>query len=72
MTVVLGCDSVLAFEGEVLGKPLDAAEAIARWQRMRGRWSVHTRHCLLFQEPTPERTSLSLTCVTTCVQFATI
>jgi septum formation protein len=45
---VLGCDSVLAFEGEVLGKPADNAEATARWQRMRGRHGVlHTGHCLV-------------------------
>ena len=47
VTAVLGCDSVLAFDGEVFGKPADAAEAITRWQRMRGRWGeLHTGHCL--------------------------
>lgn len=45
--VVVGCDSVLAFEGEVLGKPGDAATATARWRRMRGRSGVlHTGHCV--------------------------
>ena len=34
--LVLGCDSVLELYGELDGKPLDAAEATARWQRMRG------------------------------------
>ena len=48
ITAVLGCDSVLAFEGEVFGKPLNAAEAIARCQRMAGGWGeLHTGHCLL-------------------------
>ncbi len=43
--VVLGCDSVLAFEGEIFGKPADAAEATQRWMRMRGRSGVlHTGH----------------------------
>lgn len=42
ITAVLGCDSVLAFEGEVFGKPIDAAEAIARWQRMAGGWGSCT------------------------------
>jgi septum formation protein len=43
--LVLGCDSVLAFDGEVLGKPADAAEATKRWQAMRGRSGVlHTGH----------------------------
>jgi septum formation protein len=45
--LILGCDSVLAFEGEVLGKPLDADEAVDRWQRMRGKSGVlHTGHHL--------------------------
>ena len=45
--LVLGCDSVLAFDGEVLGKPADAEEAIKRWQAMRGRSGVlHTGHHL--------------------------
>jgi septum formation protein len=45
---LLGCDSVLAFDGEILGKPVDAAVAVRRWQRMRGRSGVlHTGHCLL-------------------------
>ena len=45
--VVLGCDSVLELDGEVHGKPADAAEADARWRRMRGRSGVlHTGHAL--------------------------
>ncbi|WP_117671137.1 nucleoside triphosphate pyrophosphatase [Micromonospora sp. MW-13] len=47
-TLVLGCDSVLAFDGEILGKPADAADAVGRWERMRGRSGVlHTGHCLV-------------------------
>ena len=50
--LVLGCDSVLAFDGgegvEVLGKPADAADATARWKAMRGRSGVlHTGHWLI-------------------------
>jgi septum formation protein len=46
--LVIGCDSVLEFEGEVLGKPVDAAEATERWQRMRGSSGVlHTGHCVI-------------------------
>ncbi|MEJ3742051.1 nucleoside triphosphate pyrophosphatase [Actinomycetes bacterium KLBMP 9797] len=46
--LVLGCDSVLAFQGEVLGKPADADEATKRWLRMRGNHGVlHTGHCLI-------------------------
>ena len=45
--LVLGCDSVLDLDGEALGKPGDADEAVRRWQRMRGRSGVlHTGHCL--------------------------
>jgi septum formation protein len=45
---VLGCDSVLALDGDILGKPDDAADAVRRWGRMRGRSGVlHTGHCLL-------------------------
>src|SRR5207302_1690464 len=46
--LVLGCDSVLEFDGAVLGKPADAAEATRRWYGMRGRRGVlHTGHCLI-------------------------
>lgn len=46
--LVLGCDSVLGFDGRVLGKPDSAAEATARWQAMRGKSGVlHTGHCLI-------------------------
>ncbi|HWJ11143.1 MAG TPA: Maf family protein [Nocardioides sp.] len=45
--LVLGCDSVLELDGEALGKPADADEAVRRWQAMRGRSGVlHTGHCL--------------------------
>src|SRR2546429_1408382 len=46
--VVIGCDSVLAFGGEVLGKPADADEARGRWPAMPGNAGVlHTGHCLI-------------------------
>lgn len=45
---VLGCDSVLEFDGEVRGKPANAEEAIRRWKQMRGHSGVlHTGHCLI-------------------------
>ncbi|MEU8607189.1 nucleoside triphosphate pyrophosphatase [Actinoplanes sp. NPDC048791] len=45
--LVLGCDSVLAFDGEILGKPHSPAEATRRWHAMRGRSGVlHTGHHL--------------------------
>lgn len=47
-TLVLGCDSVLAFRGEILGKPAGPDEAVQRWRSMRGQTGVlHTGHCLI-------------------------
>lgn len=47
-SLVLGCDSVLDFGGDILGKPESAEEATARWKRMRGRSGVlYTGHCLI-------------------------
>lgn len=46
--LVLGCDSVLEFDGEAAGKPADPADAVARWRRLRGRKGVlHTGHTLV-------------------------
>jgi len=46
--LVLGCDSVLELDGQVHGKPADAAEATERWRAMRGRSGVlHTGHWLV-------------------------
>lgn len=48
IAAVLGCDSVLVFEGECFGKPRDAEQAMQRWRRMAGGWGeLHTGHCLL-------------------------
>lgn len=45
--LVIGCDSVLAFEGDVLGKPIGPVEAAGRWRRMRGKSGVlYTGHCV--------------------------
>lgn len=45
--LVLGCDSVLELDGAALGKPDDAADAVRRWEAMRGRSGVlHSGHCL--------------------------
>ncbi|MGW8567060.1 Maf family protein [Isoptericola sp. NPDC055881] len=46
--LVLGCDSMLELDGEVVGKPADAADARRRWRAMRGRAAVlHTGHWLV-------------------------
>lgn len=45
--LVIGCDSVLAFEGEIFGKPAGPVDAAGRWRRLRGRSGVlHTGHCV--------------------------
>ena len=46
--VVVGCDSMLLLDGQVLGKPKDAAEATTRWRGMRGRHGLLlTGHCVV-------------------------
>jgi septum formation protein len=46
--IVIGCDSMLDLDGTALGKPADAAEAIARWHAMRGRTgTLLTGHCVI-------------------------
>ena len=37
---VLGCDSLLELDGTPCGKPASRADAVAAWQRMRGRTGV--------------------------------
>jgi septum formation protein len=65
---VLGCDSLLVFEGQVFGKPGTAAEAEARWRRMAGGWGeLHTGHCLVAAAGL-----VQLETVTTRVQFAAV
>jgi septum formation protein len=68
-TVVLGCDSVLAIGGEIHGKPADVAEAIARWQKMRGQvGQLYTGHALMALE----REEIIIRCQVTDVYFAEI
>lgn len=46
--LVVGCDSMLEFQGEVLGKPRDADQARERWMAMRGQSGVlHTGHTVV-------------------------
>ncbi|WP_414546349.1 Maf family protein [Nostoc sp. CCY0012] len=46
--LIMGCDSVLSMNGEIYGKPADAAEAIARWQLMQGKFGdLYTGHVLI-------------------------
>jgi len=46
--LVLGCDSMLEFNGRIFGKPATAETATERWRAMRGRTGVlHTGHWLI-------------------------
>jgi septum formation protein len=68
--VVLGCDSVLELDGEVHGKPSGEAEAVERWQRMRGRSGVlHTGHWIVDDRADGGGATLGATASTT-VHFA--
>lgn len=47
-SLVLGCDSALFFEGQILGKPLASSVAIERWKSMRGKsGSLFSGHHLI-------------------------
>jgi septum formation protein len=46
--IVIGCDSMLEFEGETWGKVSSPAEVIGRWRRLRGSEGLlHTGHCVI-------------------------
>ena len=67
--LVLGCDSVLALDGEIYGKPETPEVAIARWKTMRGKVGMlYTGHFLL-----DTRQGKAVTgCGITEVHFATV
>lgn len=73
--VVIGCDSLLELDGEVHGKPADAAAAAQRWRLMRGRDGIlHTGHWLI-DERSPEAGGSRATIgavASTSVRFATL
>ena len=65
---ILACDSMFEFEGEIFGKPKDAADAIQRWRCMAGGWGVlHTGHCWL-----PNGGGEHRAIVSTKVQFSAV
>lgn len=67
--LILGCDSVLAVNGKIYGKPASEADAIASWQQMRGHvGQLFTGHALM---DTTTGTEL-IRCQITEVHFAFI
>jgi len=47
--LVLGCDSLLEFDGSIIGKPASTEDAVAQWKAMRGRTAVlYTGHAVRY------------------------
>jgi septum formation protein len=70
-TLVIGCDSLLELDGVPYGKPGTPAEAMRRWQRIRGRAGLlHTGHHVVMRrgKETTARTAVA----TTLIYFAQI
>ncbi len=69
--VVLGCDSILDLDGVALGKPVDPADAVARWRQMAGRDGVLvTGHCVVDRRAGGEGREAAA-CARTTVRFGT-
>lgn len=65
--LIMGCDSILAVNGQIHGKPANTQEAIARWQIMQGNFGdLYTGHTLI--DLTQNRTVTK--CQVTRVYFA--
>ena len=66
-SLVMGCDSVLAIDGKIYGKPENAESAIARWNLMQGNFGdLYTGHVLI--DNTQNQTIVE--CQVTRVYFA--
>ncbi|MDQ3106444.1 MAG: Maf family nucleotide pyrophosphatase [Actinomycetota bacterium] len=64
--LVIGCDSMLDFDGQALGKPTSADEALDRWRRMRGgTGTLLTGHCVV----DPVREKYAMDVAATVVRF---
>jgi septum formation protein len=69
--LVIGCDSMLEFEGQAQGKPADAATAVRRWRAMRGNSGVlHTGHRVIVLDAEGARAAEGV--ASTIVHFADI
>jgi septum formation protein len=69
--LVIGCDSLLEFNGKPLGKPADATEARERWQRMGGRSGILHTGQALFDVQDGAVTSRDIAVASTVVYFTT-
>ncbi|MDJ0737739.1 MAG: nucleoside triphosphate pyrophosphatase [Nostocaceae cyanobacterium] len=67
--LIMGCDSVLAVNGEIYGKPANPQEACDRWQKMQGYFGdLYTGHA--FIDNSQKRTLVK--CQITRVYFASM
>jgi len=67
--ILIAADSMLEFESKSLGKPLDAENAIARWQKMRGKSGIlRTGHTVIRLDNKQTITRV----VSTKVEFANV
>ncbi len=69
--LVIGCDSLLEFDGVAQGKPSGPDEAVARWTAMRGRSGVlHTGHRVILRDG--ETVTAAEAVASTVVHFAEV
>ena len=67
--ILIAADSMLEFESQSLGKPLNSENAIARWQKMRGKSGIlHTGHTVIRLDSKQTITRV----VSTKVEFANV
>jgi septum formation protein len=67
--ILIAADSMLEFKSQSLGKPLNAENAIARWQKMRGKSGIlHTGHTVIRLDNKQTITRV----VSTKVEFANV
>ena len=70
--LVIGCDSLLVLEGEVLGKPATAELARRTWRRMRGRSGIlMTGHAVIDTAARPDEGAQEVAVASTTVHFGT-
>jgi septum formation protein len=61
-SLVLGCDSALEFDSQILGKPYQPEVAIERWRQMRGKSGfLYSGHHLVDTETNEELSAVSKT-----------
>lgn len=63
--LIIACDSTFEFDGQSLGKPLDARTATARARAISGKFGyLHTGHCIIDTEKGIELSDIETTKVT--------